>query len=341
MVAAGSRSGQDVEEIAGALVRLGLCEPAAVLVLEPLAGGVSSDIFRIGTPSGPVVVKRARPTLRTASPWHVSVERNRHEYAWLEVAGRVIPDSVPTLLGRDDVAGLFAMSYFDPVDNPVWKPELVAGRIDAAMATAVGDRLGRLHAATADDPALATRFATDDLFAALRLDPYLTATAAVHGDLADRILALRDRTATIRRVLVHGDVSPKNLLVGPHGPVFLDAECAWFGDPAFDLAFCTNHLVLKSIWLPDLRDSLVAASGVLIAAYLQHVAWEQARNLEQRAATLLPALMLARVDGTSPVEYLDDASRERVRRRAADLLIHGPDELAAVVVAATDGGSGG
>ena len=43
----------------------------------------------------------------------------------------------------------------------------------------------------------------------------------------------------------------------------------------------------------------------------------RATALEQRAAALLPGLLLARVDGKSPVEYItDDAQREPVRRAA-------------------------
>ena len=117
--------------------------------------------------------------------------------------------------------------------------------------------------------------------------------------------------------LVHGDVSPKNILVAPRGPVFLDAECAWYGDPAFDLAFCLNHLVLKSFWVPQPR--LPECFDALKDGYLSRVTWES--GLEERVATLLPALLLARVDGKSPVEYLDEEKRGQVRQLARRMLL--------------------
>ena len=51
-------------------------------------------------------------------------------------------------------------------------------------------------------------------------------------------------------------------------------------------------------------------------------------TLEARTAELLPALLLARVDGKSPVEYLtDEAQRDQVRAVAARLLLQPVDYL--------------
>jgi aminoglycoside phosphotransferase (APT) family kinase protein len=121
-------------------------------------------------------------------------------------------------------------------------------------------------------------------------------------------------------VLVHGDFSPKNLLIGPAGPVILDAECAWYGDPAFDLAFVLNHLLLKGVWRPQWRARYVTAFAALADAYLGHVRWEPRDAVEARTAALLPGLMLARIDGKSPVEYLT-TEREKTKcapSRASD-----------------------
>jgi hypothetical protein len=129
---------------------------------------------------------------------------------------------------------------------------------------------------------------------------------------------------------VHGDVSPKNILVAGHGPVFLDAECAWYGDPAFDLAFCLNHMLLKCVWVPQAREAFLQCFDALSAAYLRGVTWEPASALEDRAATLLPGLFLGRVDGKSPVEYLDQAGQALVREAARKLLVRGERTLLGV-----------
>ena len=123
-------------------------------------------------------------------------------------------------------------------------------------------------------------------------------------------------------MLVHGDFSPKNLLIGPAGPVVLDAECAWYGDPAFDLAFVLNHLLLKGSWRPQWRARYADAYAALSAAYFARVAWESRASCDARTAALLPGLMLARIDGKSPVEYLTEApARQEVRAFARELIL--------------------
>jgi hypothetical protein len=102
--------------------------------------------------------------------------------------------------------------------------------------------------------------------------------------------------------------------------VLLDAECAWFGDPAFDLAFCLNHFLLKAAHLPAHRQALMDSFRALLQAYWPHVRWEPVAPLEARVATLLPGLALARIDGKSPVEYLGEAQRAAVRKGAIALL---------------------
>ena len=293
----------------------------------PLAGGVSSDIWKVELRTGAVCVKRALPRLRVAQLWEAPVERNRFEWRWMQAAARIAPGCAPRVLAHDE-AGFFAMEYLDGTRFPLWKNELRAGRADPAFAAQVGARLARIHAATAGDAALAAEFATDAGFHAIRLEPYLLATARRHTELAAPLERLAARTAATRAALVHGDVSPKNILVGSEGPVFLDAECAWYGDPAFDLAFCLNHLLLKCLWVPRAQARFLACFDDLAAAYLEGFARD---GVQARAASLLPGLLLARVDGKSPVEYVtEDEQKDRVRRVARALLLAPPATLAEV-----------
>jgi aminoglycoside phosphotransferase (APT) family kinase protein len=226
---------------------------------------------------------------------------------------------VPRVLGEDEASKSFVMEFLGP-EFRNWKSDLLAGRVEPTVAHQVGELLGRIHAATADDARLAQQFANDDNFFALRLDAYLVEAARVHPELAQLLLAIVERTAHTHRVLVHGDVSPKNVLIGPHGPVLLDAECAWFGDPAFDLAFCLNHFLLKAAHLSAHAESLMACFDAMRQAYFEHVSWEPRQALAERAACLLPGLTLARVDGKSPVEYLGGSARQTARRLAIQLL---------------------
>lgn len=309
-----------------------LAGPGEVARWTPLTGGVSSDLWRVDLPGRSLCVKRALAKLKVAADWQAPVSRNAYEWAWMRFASRHRPDSVPELLAHDPEAGLFAMAYLPPEHYPMWKTQLLQGDVRVATAAAVGELLGTLHAASAGDAALATEFATDDNFHALRIEPYLLATAAAHPGLSDLLQGLADRTATTRLALVHGDVSPKNILVGPTGPVLLDAECAWYGDPAFDLAFCVNHLLLKSLVVPGRRPELLRSARVLAEEYVRCVDWEPRVALDARVASLLPALLLARVDGKSPVEYLTDDRHRLFVRTVASALLRAPAPAVADVL---------
>ena len=262
-------------------------------------------------------MKRALPRLKVKKLWEAPVERNRYEADWFRVAGEAAPGAAPRVLAEGD--GVFAMEYLDPVRHPVWKALLSEGRADPAFAAKVGASLARIHAASAGREDIARRFATDAIFRAIRIEPYLS-FLGLHE--------LAGRTARTKVCLVHGDVSPKNILAGPGGPIFLDAECAWYGDPAFDLAFCLNHLLLKCLWVPRAKAAFLACFDALAQAYLGAVSFE---GVEARAASLLPAFLLARVDGKSPGEYLTrESDKDRVRSTARPLLEKAPASLAQV-----------
>ena len=297
--------------------------------LESLTGGVSSDVFRLDGPDGPVCVKQALAQLRVAADWRAPVERSHYEVEWLRTARPFAGAAVPEVLFEDAANNLFVMSFYDPATHSVWKSDLAAGVVDVAFAGQVGRMLAAIHAGAAGSAEIAARFPTTPLFEDLRLAPFLRRCAEVHPDLAERLVALADHTAAARITLVHGDVSPKNILHGPNGPVLLDAECAWYGDPAFDLAFCSAHLLLKCVWKPAHTAAYLSAFDALRENYLAGVAWEDPADLESRAAMLTAAILLARVDGKSPADYLrtpEDQAFVRVTSRG--LLLAPPLDMA-------------
>lgn len=306
-------------ELGAFLQRTGLCPAASKTRWTPLTGGVSSDIWKVELPGRTVCIKRALSRLKVAAKWEAPVSRNAFEWEWIKFAAHTVPGSVPLPIAHDLEAGLFAMEYLEPARHPVWKQQLMAGQVDPSVAKALGSTVATLHAASRGSTALAQAFATDSAFHAIRLEPYLLATALRHAKLRPRLEELARVTATHREVLVHGDISPKNILVGPQGPVILDAECAWYGDPAFDVAFLLNHLLLKCLVNPlRVRRYLECFKQF----HLGYFGEEGRTAVEQRAAALLPALMLARVDGKSPVEYLTSlATKGFVRRFARPLIL--------------------
>ena len=294
-------------EIGAVLGRIGLVGSDDRLRCVPLDGGVSSDIWRIEIGARKYCLKRALPQLKVSQIWEAPIERNNAEWKWLAEAEAIWPGSVPRLVAQDRDAGLFVMEYLDPDRYPNWKSQLRDGILREETAVAVAERLVAIHAATAGRPGVAAAFDTGVCFYAIRLEPYLVATGRVHTDLAPRLEALASATLATKRALVHGDVSPKNILVGPDGPVFIDSECAWYGEPAFDLAFCLNHLLLKCLWRPERARGFLRLFDRLTETYLAGV---------------------GRIDGKSPIEYVtEEREKNRVRHFARRYIATRVDRL--------------
>jgi aminoglycoside phosphotransferase (APT) family kinase protein len=313
---------QELAALLPPLQRMGLLLPHETPTFTALTGGVSSLIVRVDTPRQSFCLKRALPQLKVAALWEAPVKRNRDEVAWLRFAAQHLPHAVPALLGEDQEDCVFAMAFLPSEQHPVWKNQLQAGVVSTQTAQRVAQCLATWHAASAGQADLAQAFDHDADFIAIRLDPYFNATALRHPDCAQALHGLVKQTLKHKHVLVHGDVSPKNILVGPQGPVFLDAECAWYGDPAFDLAFVLNHLLLKCLWKPAHHAAYLDCFDALASTYLSAVNWEDRNALEARTCALLAGMLLARVDGKSPVEYITtDTQREQIRHFAKPFLL--------------------
>lgn len=308
---------------------LGLGRASDVCDVTPLTGGVASDIAAVRVGSATYCVKFALPKLKVAADWRAPLHRNAAEYAWLQAATEVVPESAIRLFGRSAEAHGFVMEFVSGSEIYLWKTALLEAQPVRGEAGLVGDMVGRIHAASTDPGFDTSAFRNRDDFRALRIEPYLTYTATARPQVAAELSALAEMLYQGSSVLVHGDVSPKNILVREGGPVILDAECATMGDASFDPSFCLNHLVLKAVHLPEMRLDLFGAIEAFWHAYKPHVTWEDPGDLEARICRLLPALMLARIDGKSPVEYLDAQRREEVRQLAIPLIQHPTPSLSA------------
>ena len=258
-------------------------------------------------------MKFALGKLKVSEDWFAPVHRGKAEYAWLQAAGQAVSESVPVLYGWSKAQNGFAMEFISGPDIYLWKTALLAGKQDTGEAATVARTLGRIHAASVEADFDRSAFHNAQDFESLRVEPYLRFTAQHHPDLAVRINNMADQLIESSVALVHGDVSPKNILFRQTHAVILDAECATMGDPGFDVAFALNHLILKSIHLPGSSENLRAAALQLWDNYAPFVSWEDASEMQARVCALLPVLMLARIDGKSPVEYLSDESRRKVR----------------------------
>jgi 5-methylthioribose kinase len=292
--------------------------------VRELSGGVSNIVLRVdlaGRP--PFVIKQCRERLRVAMEWLAPLDRIWTESAAIGVLHEILPEgTVPRVLFEDRPNYLFTMTCA-PDDAVTWKSMLMDGRVDPEIAARLGTILGTIHAEGSNHPALRGPLADTSLFDQLRVDPYYRTVARRHPDLSLRIEALiaaMDRPAE-ERTLVLGDFSPKNILVHSGGLVLLDFECAHAGDPTFDIGFFLTHLLLKEVRaIAAGRVSHRRHDGLTIRdkpyiglTYPFWGSYLERRNLEGEAADELihranqhtVACCMARVDGKSPVEYLD------------------------------------
>jgi 5-methylthioribose kinase len=301
----------------------------AEVVVRELAGGVSNLVLRVDVAGrAPYVLKQCRERLRVAMDWRARLDRIWTEAATLEVLRAILPEgTVPSILFEDRPNYLFAMTCA-PDDSVTWKSRLMAGRIEPAIAARLGTILGTIHADAPAHPALRGHLADTSLFEELRVDPYYRTAARRHPDRAPRIeamIAAMDRPVD-ERTLVLGDFSPKNILVHAHGLLLLDFECAHAGDPAFDLGFFLSHLVLKAIRAavsdPARAGGYTDLTRAFWRTYLDRVGLESGRRAElaRRANDHTAACCLARVDGKSPVEYLDARGQALARSFARKAL---------------------
>lgn len=300
--------------------------------LTPLTDGVSSEIFRVDDAGDIFVVKRALPQLRVKDEWLADVSRNRYEQLYIEYVARFLPQAVPALRPGPTDRGYFAMEFLGP-EFSSWKQQMLRGQARIQDAVAAATLLGAIHAHSVSDTEARRQFDTTTNFIQLRIDPYLLTTGRRHPDLQPLFDAEAERLAATRQCLVHGDFSPKNLMLSPSRMVLLDCEVAWYGDPAFDLAFFLTHLSLKGLYhapRPLGFDQMALAFWRRYVEVAGHVLDTQA--LEPRVARLLLMILLARIDGKSPIEYIANPhQKDWVRQFTRSAIKAGSSTLAGIV----------
>ena len=282
----------------------------------PLDGGVASDVHIVDAPEGRIVVKRALAKLRVTADWFSDPARSATEVAAIDAfAGLIGRENVPDIIWVKPEQNCFAMRLVDPRFRN-WKKDLLAGHLDLATAGRAGYLLGLAHARSIEDRDLRERFGDWTYFNELRIDPFFLRVADRMPSEREAIMAIVSAMQDRRSALVHGDFSPKNILVDGGEIVVLDFEVAHWGDPHFDVAFCISHLVLKGLRRRADPASFARMAEAFLAAYRQSGMAVDDRHL----ARLVGCLMLARFEGSSPVDYVGEIERDPAVAGAAALL---------------------
>ena len=334
MAAAGELDIERPEALLEYLRASGRIGPREQPRLQRLAGGVSSRAVLVEreAPADSWVLKQALPKLRVAVDWFSSPERMRREALALRWMPELVPaGSAPALLWEDPEAHLLAMTAV-PQPHVNWKTALLQG-LELEHAEAFGRLLGTVHRRAWERRAEIQRdFADRSFFESLRVEPYYRYTAGRIPEAAPFLDVLIAQTDRVTETLVHGDFSPKNVLVHDGRLVLLDYEVAHFGDPAFDVGFSTAHLLSKANHLRALEARFARAATESWRAYRAEIdATPFGGAVEPRAVRHTLACLLARVDGRSPLEYLDAQARLRQRAAAVALMQAPPATMPALV----------
>jgi aminoglycoside phosphotransferase (APT) family kinase protein len=298
--------------------------------LQALTGGVSSEIYLVDDAGRQFVVKRALEKLKVKDDWYADISRNESEYAYIEYVSQFAPESVPQLFKKGQ--GYFAMEHLGSgFEN--WKQLLLDGTWNPDHAHLAGSLLSKVHNASRNDAAAAVRFNYEKNFWELRIEPYIVTTGNRHPELKALFDEEAERLGSIRECLVHGDYSPKNILISGKRLVALDCEVANYGDPVFDYCFLLTHLLLKALFHLPGGLGMKPLVEAFMSAYQSGVdgsdAWR--KEFAGKGGPLLAMLLLARVDGKSPVEYLTEAHQHDFIRSFVYRVLKDPVGVDAVV----------
>lgn len=315
------------------LQHAGLVEGPAV-ALE-LAGGVSNVVLRVTPEVGaPLVLKQSRELLRTRAEWRSRLDRIWREadvMRWLE---RLVPGVAPRLLFEDRSNYLIVMEAIDR-EHVVWKEALLRGQVDLSLGDALGTTLAEIHSRTWSHQEVAEALGDAQAFDELRLDPYYRTVARAHPQLQRDLDEVLVACQTRRRALTLGDFSPKNILLTPDGLRLVDFETGHYGDPAFDLGFFLTHIALKGVRAGSDDGRCFQLAGRFWTAYAEAVSpvVEQDPEFARRCVLNWAGCLIARIDGKSPVDYLDADQQQLVRQFVVESGLDVADTIPAALAA--------
>ncbi len=309
-----------LEKIRRICLSLNLIKKNEHIYFSKLTGGVSSDIWKVNTNSKVFCIKSSLENLKVDKKWVVPKCRNQIEVKYYNEAKKYIPHSIPQILAHNKEANIFAMKWYNPSTYKNWKSELLKENIYSNKATHLAFIISKMHNETSSKQEYSSLFSNQKIFDAIRIEPYFYYLAKKYKDFSQIIMDQTKSLINNKKVLVHGDISPKNILLSPKRTIIIDAECACWGDPAFDIAFFINHFLLKSLLLKNITNELINLAISFMNNYLKLVKWEDPKKLEKRIVKLLPIFLLARVDGKSPVEYLNCKQKNITRDFSLNML---------------------
>ena len=306
-------------EIYLSCIEFGLLSPREKFNQTKITTGVSSDIWYVEGEKKKFCIKRALKKLTVKEDWFAPVDRSNFEAEYFKVCRSISPNSFPKVLGHNQAKYILAMEWYDNNKYKLWKTKLLNNYVNKYDAIMVAKILAKVHSFFYKKRNYEKHFLNDKTFHDIRIEPYILFTSRFYPQFKSKFLSVAQSLKKNKTTLIHGDFSPKNILIGKSHPIILDAETACWGDPSFDLAFCFNHFILKSIHKNN-KKKFLEIGRFFIESYLEKIDFENVDSFLFRFFSILPLFILARVDGKSPVEYFNFRDKEIARKLGSKLL---------------------
>ena len=275
-----------------------------ILKYSRLKGGVSSEVYKVVTKKNIYCIKRSLKKLLVQKEWIVDQNRIYYEYLWLVHCKKILKQNVPVIYDFNKEENYIIMEYLDNTKYKTLKELYFEKKINFSTIKSISKHLYKIHSLSNDVKTMKIFRRNNQNFFDLRLDPYFNEVARVFPELNDKVKQINKSYRENSSTLVHGDFSPKNILIGKNRILYLDAECCNYGDPVFDLVFFSNHLLIKSMYFESKKKEFLEAFKIFYNHYLKNFNKKNKINYLKRIIDMIPIMLLARVDGKSPVEYI-------------------------------------
>ena len=298
-----------------------------IIDFKRLEGGVSSDVFKVKTKKKIYCLKRSLPKLRVEKEWFVDTKRIKYEYLWLKHCKKIIPNSIPNVYKFNNKKNYLILEYLNENKYKNLKTEFLRKKINLKIITKISKDLFKIHKNSTGKNIKERFFNNSKNFYDLRLDAYFREVARVYPELNKKITKIIDNYKINSSTLIHGDFSPKNMLVYNKTIKYIDAETCNYGDPAFDLVFFANHLLIKSIHMPEKKNHFINSYKIFFDTYLNSLELSKRSIFLKRCIEMAPMMLLARIDGKSPVEYIAKKQKNKIRLLAFELIENSPKSL--------------
>ena len=294
-----------------------------IIQYKKLTGGVSSEVYHVRTNKNNYCIKRSLKRLLVKKKWIANTNRIKFEYLWLKHCQNILKRNIPNTYEFNDKKKYIVMEYLKTSQYKTLKQLYFKRIININTIKLISKHLYKIHSNSSNYKTKKTFEGNYKNFYDLRLDPYFNEVGRVYPKYKEYIKKINENYIKNSSTLVHGDFSPKNILVDKNKIIYLDAECCNFGDPVFDLVFFTNHLLIKSIFLRDKSQEFIKLYLSFYKEYLSNLSTKNFNSYIDRIIKMTPIMLLSRIDGKSPVEYIIKENIKNIIRKKSFLLLDG------------------